>query len=171
MNELDLKINSRLMEEMGFEEGDRRRVIDQDSGIQYTIKGKDIVSPGNQGGKQSIEFDPVNNVRMMNYLFGEFVNKLEEEESIPPVSTYYTMLDERDSSRVKAKILMDDNKILESKPYRNETIAYADLVLQLNGEENVDLSEYDVDRRKIMATIKAPTSKKKGRTKNDSKKS
>ena len=146
MTELDMKINTRLMEEIGLEEGDRRRVIDQDTGILYQMKGKDIVSPGSQSGKAAIEFDPINNTRMMSYMFGSFVEKLVDEEDIPPVNTYFIKATDDNSGKVTANIIFDDNSRISSGAYKNETTCYADLIMRLNGEDDVDLSEFDIDR-------------------------
>jgi len=154
MTEMDLKLNIRLMEEMGYEEGDRKRIYDQDSGCMCAFKGKDIVSPGTAPGKQTVEFDPVNNPRMMNLLFGGFINKLQEEESIPPVSSYFMKQDA--NGKNIATVVMEDSSQITSAPYLNETLAYTDLVLRLNGEEEVDLQEYDIDRRKAPESVVAP---------------
>lgn len=167
MEEKDLKINNLLMEEMGLEEGERRRIFDQDSGIQYQFKGKDIVSPGSQSGKSAVEFDPINNSKMMNLMFGGFIDKLVEEESIPGVASYYTVPES--DNRIRAKILFDDKTSIQSNPYKNETVCYADLVLRLNGDENVDLSEYDYDRTKAQSSVKAPKKLKQDKPKKERK--
>lgn len=158
MTELDLKINTLLMEEMGLEEGDRRRLIDQDTGLLYQMKGKDIVSPGSQGGKQAIEFDPINNKRMMTFLFGNYINKISDEDDVD-VQTYYITQEDKDE-RVRGTLTFEDNSSIITKPYRNETTCYAELLLRLNGEEDVDLTEYDIDRRKAPQSVKPPKKKK-----------
>ena len=162
MTDLDKTINLRLMEEMGLEEGERRRVIDQDTGALYQMKGKDVVSPGSQGGKSAIEFDPINNTRMMNFMFGNFIDKLVEEESIPPVTGYHITNHDKER-KVMASITFEDNTSLSSDYYMNETTAYADLVLRLNGDNNPDVRQYDIDRRKVPVSVKPPkkTTKKK----------
>ena len=171
MTDLDKKINNLLMEEMGLEEGDRRRVIDQDTGMLYQMKGKDIVTPGSQGGKAAIEFDPINNTRMMSFMFGNFIDKLVEDETVPPVTGYHITNHDKEK-KVRASVTFEDNTSLSSNYYNNETTAYADLILRLNGDENPDVQEYDIDRRKMLQFIKPPIKKKtvKSRTKKESKK-
>lgn len=159
MTDLDKKINMLLMEEMGLEEGDRRRVIDQDTGALYQMKGRDLVSPGSQSGKMAIEFDPINNARMMSFMFGNFVDKLVNDETIPPVTGYHIDTHEKDR-KFKASINFADNTTVSSDYYNNETTAYADLILRLNGDDDPDVREYDIDRRKAPQSVKAP--KKKG---------
>ena len=87
MEQDSMEFNFLMMEEMGLEEGERRRVVDQDTGQQYAMRGKDIVCPGNQGGKSAIELDLTNN-RMMGYMFGRFIDKAVIEKSIEPVTGY-----------------------------------------------------------------------------------
>lgn len=166
MTELDLEINLRLMEEMGLEEGDRRRVIDQDTGLLYQMKGKDLVTPGSQSGKAATEFDPINNTRMMSYMFGTFLEKLEDEESIPGVRNYH-MDPPNSQGKIRGTINFDDGSSISSGLYRNETTCYADLVLRLNNEENVNLDKYDIDRTKSKPGVVAPkkTTKKASKPK------
>jgi len=147
MNQNDLEINLRLMEEMGLEEGDRKRVYDQDTGVMYQLKGKDIVAPGNKSGKNAIELDMINKPKLMTYMFGHFVDKLVEEEDIPPVSNFY--IDPYDRyGHTTGVIRFEDDTIIRSEKYRNETTCLADLVLRLNNDTDIDLSKYDIDRRK-----------------------
>lgn len=164
MTELDLEINMRLMEEMGLEEGDRRRVIDQDTGLLYQMKGKDLVTPGSQGGKSATEFDPINNTKMMSYMFGAFLEKLEEEESIAGVRNYH-MNPPDSKGRIRGTVSFDDGTSVSSGLYKNETTCYADLVLRLNGEENINLSKYDIDRSKAKQAVVAPKKSTKSKTK------
>lgn len=152
MDQKDIEINFRLMEEMGLEEGPRRRIIDQDSGAQYQFKGRDIVAPGAIPGKTSLELDLLGNNRMMNFMFGQFIEKLQEDEEIPPVASYYTM---QDNGKIRAAISMTDQTTIQSKSYNNETTCFADLILRLNGEEDVDLDEFDYERKKQL-TLKPP---------------
>ncbi len=149
MTELDKKINRQIMEETGLEENSSNFIVDQDTGVQYQMRGKNIISPGNRrnfSDKRSIEFDPINNPRMMNYIFSEFIDKLQTEDAIPPVSNFCTITAGTDLH--VAKILLEDGSVIQSSPYKNETTCYADLVFRLNGEEDINLSDYDIDRRR-----------------------
>ena len=71
----EIAFNLSIMKEMGLEEGDRRRVIDQDTGEICCFGNKEIITPGSQSGKNSVELDLLNNSRMMNKLFMEFLDK------------------------------------------------------------------------------------------------
>ena len=160
MEQDSMEFNFLMMEEMGLEEGERRRVVDQDTGQQYAMRGKDIVCPGNQGGKSAIELDLTNN-RMMGYMFGRFIDKAVIEESIEPVTGYAIKTDPM-SGLVKAELTFDNNSRMVSKEYIRESMAYAELVLRLNGEDNPDLHKYDKPyvHAKARSSVKAPKKKK-----------
>ena len=76
MEDKDIEINTRLLEEFGLEQGIRRRVYDHETGEIRLMKGREIVAPGAIPGKDSIEFDPINNVRMMNFFFGSYIQSI-----------------------------------------------------------------------------------------------
>ena len=59
--------------------------------------------------------------------------------------------------------------ISNSTYYSNESLCLADLVFKLNGESDIDLTEYDIDRREL-AKVKpktVQTTKKKMRDNNE----
>ena len=60
MDELSMKFNRMIMEEMGFEVGARQRLYDQDNGQLLQFEGKDLVAPGASPGREAVEFDPYN---------------------------------------------------------------------------------------------------------------
>lgn len=160
----DFKLSIKVMKEMGLEEGDRRRVVDQDTGEICCLGAKEIVTPGSQSGKNAVEFDPITNSRMMNKLFGEFVDNLFEEGSIESSCVSYGIIQEKGTNKNIAKAVFDDGTVIKSSPYKNEGLALVDLVFQLNDEE-VDLEDYDnVDRSKpAPVKPKTPPIKKKMR--------
>ena len=105
----------------------------------------------------------MNNPRMMNKLFAEFVDKLYEEESIDSSCVSYGTFQDKNTKKNTARAIFEDGSMIESGSYKNEGLALIDIVFQLNGEENVDLTEYDnVDRSKP-APVKPKTVKKKMR--------
>ena len=66
------------------------------------------------------------------------------------------------SGLVKAELTFDDNSRMVSKEYIRESMAYAELVLRLNGEDNPDLHKYDKPyvHAKARSSVKAPKKKK-----------
>ena len=153
MEDKDIEINTRLMEEFGLEQGIRRRIYDHETGDIRLMKGKEIVAPGAIPGKNTLEFDPINNTRMMNFFFGSYIQAMEEEDLLGGSVMSYSVIPSKAPGKIKAvlKINPDDGspiKEISSKPYKNETSCMADLVCRINGDTEVDMSEYDIDRRK-----------------------
>ena len=153
MEDKDIEINTRLMEEFGLEQGTRRRIYDHETGDIRLMKGKEIVAPGAIPGKNTLEFDPINNTRMMNFFFGSYIQAMEEEDLLGGSVMSYSVIPSKAPGKIKAvlKINPDDGspiKEISSKPYKNETSCMADLVCRINGDDDVDMSEYDIDRRK-----------------------
>ena len=164
MNEKDLIINERLMTEFGLESGFRKRVYDHETGEQYTIRGKEIVVPGAIPGKNAIEFDPINNTRMMNFFFGSYMNILSEQGILDGEVLSYSTIPSNIPGKIKAVVKInqydgDGIKEITSKSYNNETSCYADLVCRINGDNAVDMTEYDFDRRKQNQQQTKPTTK------------
>lgn len=153
MDEKDIEINTRLMEEFGLEQGIRRRIYDHETGDIRLMKGKEIVAPGAIPGKNTLEFDPINNTRMMNFFFGSYIQAMEEEDLLGGSVMSYSVIPSKSPGKIKAvlKINPEDGspiKEITSKPYKNETSCMADLVCRINGDNEVDMSEYDIDRRR-----------------------
>lgn len=153
MEDKDIEINTRLMEEFGLEQGIRRRIYDHETGDIRLMKGKEIVAPGAIPGKNTLEFDPINNTRMMNFFFGSYIQAMEEEDLLGGSVMSYSVIPSKAPGKIKAvlKINPDDGspiKEISSRPYKNETSCMADLVCRINGDTEVDMSEYDIDRRK-----------------------
>ena len=153
MEDKDIEINTRLMEEFGLEQGTRRRIYDHETGDIRLMKGKEIVAPGAIPGKNTLEFDPINNTRMMNFFFGSYIQAMEEEDLLGGSVMSYSVIPSKSPGKIKAvlKINPEDGspiKEISSRPYKNETSCMADLVCRINGDDDVDMSEYDIDRRK-----------------------
>ena len=153
MEDKDIEINTRLMEEFGLEQGTRRRIYDHETGDIRLMKGKEIVAPGAIPGKNTLEFDPINNTRMMNFFFGSYIQAMEEEDLLGGSVMSYSVIPSKSPGKIKAvlKINPEDGspiKEISSRPYKNETSCMADLVCRINGDTEVDMSEYDIDRRK-----------------------
>lgn len=136
MNQLDTEINNIIMQELGLEIGIGNRIVDQDTGGAIRFKGKDVMAPGFYNGR-SIEFDPINNGKMMNSLFNRFLETHSEESDVY-VSAFYS-IDE--SNCIECR--MSDQTSIKSRSYDRESLKYADIIIQLNGGRSSDLSKYD----------------------------
>ena len=143
MTEMEKEINTIIMQEIGLEVGKNNIICDQDTGDALKINGMDIVAPGCYGGKQSIEFDPYNNRKMMGQLFGHFLGKYSDETGVDVLS-YYNVDSGVD---MKVECRMSNDSIVSSKSYGRDSLKYTDIIMQLNGGE-ADLSKYDIPQTK-----------------------
>ena len=142
----DVKLNNMLMNEMGLAEGENHRIVDIEDGEICCSGTREIVAPGHYE-KGTIEFDPINNPRMMNTLFMQFIDKLSEEESISGCVSFGTYQVPGSNKNI-ARLIMDSGEVIESRPYRVEGLCYVELVKRLNGEEDQDFTKYDSFNRK-----------------------
>lgn len=140
MTEMDREINNIIMQEIGLEVGENNKIYDQDTGDAIKINGLNVVAPGCYTGRQSIEFDPYNNRKMMTQMFGYFLDKNSEETGIDAIS-YYNIEESGKAGKVECK--MSDNTVITSKEYLRDSLKYTDIIAQLNGGE-LDLSKFDV---------------------------
>lgn len=161
MDNKDIQINRMIMEEIGLDVGEYNRIIDQDTGLEISMKGQYIVAPGSYCGHNAIEFDPYNNRKMMNQFFSYFIKKV-SLESENEVLTYYNINGD-DNTKGQIECRLSDNQIIRSGAYSKDSLRYADLIMRLNGRDDVDLSEYDMSINKPIAGVKR---KKNATTKN-----
>ena len=158
MNEFDKEVNTLIMREVGLEVGPGGKICDQDTGMPIRINGKEVVAPGGYVVKSAIEFDPYNNRKQMGQIFNYFINK-QYEEGGKEVLTYYSKDDTPDGGKIECKL--EDNTTITSAQYTRDTLKYADIIMRLNGENNPDLSQYDIPM--VKETVKPATSVKKKR--------
>lgn len=131
----------KIMQEIGLEVDKYGRVIDQDTNgiVQYRGKIMKIQKDENTYiGRKDIRFDPANDQKMMNHLFGYYVDKLQNSGE-QYVSAYYPV----SNSGKSAVEVKGDNNIIKSKYYNNSSLGYVDAIMRLNGDDNVDLSQFD----------------------------
>lgn len=147
MNDFDKEINIRIMQELGYEPNRHRQLVDQDSGIPIVINGMPVMAPGYYGGRNSVEFDPYNNKKMMNQVFGHFLEKYADENGIN-VSTFYNIDGTDGTGRVECKF--SDNQTITSGAYARDSLKYVDIIMQLNGDPSgeEDLRKFDIVEKK-----------------------
>lgn len=156
MDELSMKFNKMIMEEIGLEVGPRQRLYDQDTGMMVKFEGKDLVAPGAASGREAQEFDPYNSTKMMSQMFSYYTDKLAESGEINPFNIIYSVDTDKGRGRVEMK---NDEEFMKSKDYQRDQCKYADLILQINGDENPDLKEFDIP--KVKESVKKKTTRKK----------
>lgn len=158
MDDLSLKFNKMIMDEIGIEVGDRQRLYDQDTGAKLQFEGKDLVAPGAASGREAYEFDPYNSNKLMNQMFTYFTGKLADTGEIDPFNVIYNVDTGRGIGHVEMK---NDEEVMISKDYKREQCKYADLILQINGDEDPNLSEFDIPKVKESVKKKKSTTKRK----------
>ena len=57
--------------------------------------------------------------------------------------------------------MKNDEEVMISKDYKREQCKYADLILQINGDEDPNLSEFDIPKVKESVKKKKSTTKRK----------
>ena len=147
MNDFDKEINIRIMQELGYEPNRHKQLVDQDSGSPIVINGMPVMTPGYYGGRNSIEFDPYNNKKMMNQVFGHFLEKYSDETGTN-VSTFYNIDGTDGTGRVECKF--SDNQTITSGAYARDSLKYVDIIMQLNGDPSgeEDLRKFDIVEKK-----------------------
>lgn len=150
MTENEKKVNDIIMQEIGLEIGQASKIYDQDTGMALRINGADVVAPGCMRGRQTMEFDPFNNRKMMSQLFGYFLEK-HSDETDQDIVTFYDMPAEDNKGSVRC--VLNDNSTIQSGNYIRDSLRYADIIVQLNGGEANSLQEFDSPIKKD--TIKA----------------
>lgn len=161
MNQSDIEINNLIMREIGLEVGPGQCIVDQDTGISIGFHGMNIKAPGAYCGRNSIEFDPHNNKKMMNLLFGYFLDKHSKESDVY-VSAFYNVDNGNNTGSIECR--MSDQSTIRSKNYKRDSLKCADIITQLNGGSSPNLEAYD--------TVKESTiTKKKRSNKSDKNKS
>ena len=153
IKEIDAKtldVIKMFMSEIGLEkhpDPNAVNIVDQDTGNALMIGNKYIIYPGCRSDRNSIVFDPVNNWKVLNYIFMYFLHKWSEENDIY-VSSYYYLENNSWDKPNAIEIKLDNNgKVnkIKSRMYYKDCLRYLDIIMQLNGEmaSSVDLSSYD----------------------------
>lgn len=150
----NISFNEYVMMEIGlaFNPNDQR-VIDQDNGTYLTAARKFMSGKPRADMLSSDEqlFDPLHNIKQMQLLFGYYASKLQAESGLYIDTVYVTNeIPATEESPIRyslaIKVIKPSAERIEliSLPYVNESVKYADLISQLNGGRNVNLSQYDI---------------------------
>ena len=156
-------INKMMMEEIGLTVDSQSRVMDQDTREYLSFKSRQMkFSSQNQVtiGNRDMVFDPASNKNVAANLLDYYANKLQEEGECY-VSMYYEKQEDDNKTSLEAKV--DNGKVHTTKPYYRDSLKYADMIMQLNGSENVDLSEYDQKKEQNNKDNKKSTRSRKSK--------
>jgi hypothetical protein len=141
---MEIDLNRKILQEIGLDINDQQHVVDQDTFNLIQFNGKNIKYSINNPtvliGKDDIKFDPINNVKLMSHLFTYHIDKIHEIDGIYyPV--FYPIEGENGKGAIEAK--SDNGTVVRSNFYNNDSLKYADLIMRINGEKDIDLSELD----------------------------
>lgn len=129
----DISFEQLLLDEIGLQIYDGK-ILDQDT-MEY------LSNHGHNMTYQDITNIYIHkDVKSMNALFMYFCNKISKEQNIYVDVVYYKQVK---NSRNSPLAVRANGKELISKIYENESLKYLDLICQLNGAEDVDLSRFD----------------------------
>ena len=148
-----MEITKKLLIAMGFEiKKDNNSLIEQDTHNQIFFDGKLVKANTNPDkalyidSDYDIRLDPLDPkcTKLMERMFGKFLDDAEEMENLPHALTYYFDLDkEEKKNRLSIKFEGGDNWI--GNWYYNKIISYNEAILMLDGTfEDVDLKPYDI---------------------------
>lgn len=142
MNNLVIK----LMQEIGLDVNSLNNVVDQDyltvltyetKILKYSLDG--VPFPINYF--TSYYFNPLFDVKLMDYLFKYYLGKLDNLDE-RAFSIFYPVNSKDGTGYIEIK--ETNGNIYRSKSYRNICLRYIDLLFRISGEEKVDLSQYDI---------------------------
>lgn len=134
----NLSFEQLVLDEIGLEFSQNNQLIDQDTRNIIMISSKPITREATGYG---YKFDPLRNPKLMGFLFSYFANKLLSEQYIYIDVVYYKTIKNSRNSPLAVKA---DGTEYVSKVYSLESLKYLDLICQLNGGTDVDLSRYDI---------------------------
>lgn len=129
------------LKEIGLDVDEDNHIIDEETGMPITAKGKFLkfnCGAVSRTTRDEINYDPLNNPKLMNFLFGYYSSKLEAEGS-RGVDICYTTNGPEDKQILNIKTGDD---ALESEPYYNESVRIMDVICKLN-DSDTDVSIYD----------------------------
>lgn len=138
-------LRNKLLGEIGLDVTKDGLVIDQDTSeqIYFNQKALRVVdTPDQKLNRSEVPFDPINDSKLMTRLFSHFNTKL-EEDGLPSVSIFYGVEPPDKDGKASIEAKDTENNIYRSKSYMNDSLRTADVLLQIAGEQDVDLHEYD----------------------------
>lgn len=138
-----------LFNEMGFSvKSPEGYLYDQDYGTLLTFDNAYIKVPLSDqeiySGRNEIVFDPAHNYRLVNMLFGLFLDKCKNSEDgdlLEGFVAFYSEDDEDRKQRVVVKTIGRGE--ISSNWYWNIYLSFFDCVFRINGY-TVDLSNFDI---------------------------
>ena len=137
-----VRITQIIMHEIGLDVDKNNNIVDQDNGQPIHFNGKELkYNLGEKKlriGRNDVEFDPIENTKIMSHLFSYYLDKKNEEDG-----TYFPVYFSVSNPDGKSSLEIKGDNTFKSKYYKNESLKYADAILRINGNEYTDLSSID----------------------------
>lgn len=132
-----MAFNDLVLNEIGLE-FQNGVLIDQDTRANILFNQKFVTE---DWYKDCYIFNPLKDSKFMNFLFDYFTKKIMSEQNIYIDVVYYKPV--KNSHNYPLAVRANGREYI-SKVYRAESLKYLDLICQLNGGTDVDLSRYDI---------------------------
>ena len=143
------ELNFYLFTEIGLALDNNNSLYDQDTGIVLRYEDKYIKSSVNFGeivyaGKDDIVFDIVN-FKLINTLFGYFIEKFssDPDNNFEFVASFTDKVGE---DKIQANVKYNKFSVISSLPYYNMYLCLIELIFSINGNFEVDLSNFDMPK-------------------------
>ena len=131
-----------VMHEIGLDVDKYNNIVDQDNGQPLHFNGKvlkyNLSNRKIHMGRNDIEFDPIDNTKIMSHLFSYYLDKKNEEDG-----TYFPVYFPVNKADGKSALEVRGNSTFKSKSYKNDSLKYVDLILRINGNTDIDLNDVD----------------------------
>lgn len=139
-----IKFGELFLDEMGLYTDPYGTVIDQETDNALQIKGKTLKFVAEDDAvylrKNEMLFDPLHNQSLANTLFGYFINNRYSDNNY--VRSYYNVANDENRQQGAVEVKIGDS-IMRSGTYYMDSVKYADVMMRINNNDNVDLSDYD----------------------------
>lgn len=125
-------------------------IFDDDSRLYLQFKNKYIKTSINNvavyAGKTDIIFDPIRNYRMMEYLFGYFLEKEKSFGNNMDIIAHFTeeITDEKGTKMRRVGIRTNIGNIY-SNFYKNIYLGFIEMIFRLSDDNEAELQPFDID--------------------------
>lgn len=138
-----------LIYEIGLSIDSENRIIDQDTMrpirfMDKNVKGTSDPTKRVYISEYDVKLEPLNkmNTKLMNSLFGLFLDKEQEEENIVNFHSFY--LDDEDGNTNRTRVVVKCSKDMYYSDYFfNRSLMYCDAILKIGGSFRLDLHLFD----------------------------
>lgn len=152
-NQIDeMELTKKILYSIGLEiQSNTNALIDQETGTQINFDGKVLkanTDPNKQLyiSKYDVKLEPANPkcTKLIERLFGYFIDREYEEENIAEMKAYYFDKD-FDNNKYRLCIKFADGVKWVGEWYNNKIFGYIQAILQINGAfSHEDLSPFDI---------------------------